>query len=423
MPRFLVGAWLFFGVLYSLLGTAAVPFHGDESTQLYMGRDFHYQFLTGNLTQVLYSDAPTNPTEQHLRLLNGTLPKYVYGAISAALGYTLDTLHEQWDWGADWTYNAQHGHLPATDLLLAARLSSALLLAVGFGGIFGLGYALGGWPTALIASGYYLLNPALLLNGRRAMMEGWMLGFSVLTMLSGLWAMRAPKTRSWLALGLSSGLAVASKHTAAFAVLAAFLSVAGWHSVAAIRVRHLPLRAFAGIITAVLLALGVFYALNPAWWGAPLARIGTVLSLRTELLAGQTATFGGYATFGEQLQGWAEQTLVVLPQYYEVTGWDTYISAQIQHYESLIWRGISLGGSSVGALLMGMLCLLGIAQTWRERANPAAPLLLSWLLVTLALTLLLTPLAWQRYYLPAYPIIGLLLAQGVRRLWLIIVTH
>lgn len=409
-----MGAWLLFWSAYLLMGVADVPFHGDEATQLFMGRDYHYQFVHHDPAQVRYSENPTTPTEQHLRLLNGTLPKYAYGWLSASMGYTLETLNNQWDWGADWAYNLASNHMPAPDLLYWARMASTLLLVVGLWGIFTLGYQLGGVSVALVASAYYALNPALLLNGRRAMMEGWMIGFSVVTVLASVWHVRTHTWQSLLALGISSGLAVASKHTAAFAVLGVFLGAGVWHIWAMWRNLAFSLRPLMHLMVAGVLALGVFYALNPAWWHEPLARIQTVLALRTELLVGQTTTFGGYTNLGEQAHGWADHTLMVLPQYYEVSGWQNNISEQITYYESTLWRGISLGGSSLGALVVGILCLVGIVRTWQARKHPVALLLLFWGAITLILTLLLTPLAWQRYYLPAYPIVGLLLAQGVR---------
>jgi hypothetical protein len=40
----------------------------------------------------------------------------------------------------------------------------------------------------------------------------------------------------------------------------------------------------------------------------------------------------------------------------------------------------------------------------------------AWTVSVVAATLLLTPLEWQRYYLPVYPAVGLLTALGVDNL-------
>ncbi len=101
-------------------------------------------------------------------------------------GFTVDQINEQWDWGADWNYNQSNNHAPSFSLLLISRLPSALLLAAGIVIIFALGRALGGRPAAYLAAAYYALNPPLLLDGRRAMMEGSLIAFSLLTVLAGV---------------------------------------------------------------------------------------------------------------------------------------------------------------------------------------------------------------------------------------------
>ena len=47
--------WCLCTTAYILAGIQDVPLHGDESTQIYMGRDFYYHIL-GNTEQVLFRD-------------------------------------------------------------------------------------------------------------------------------------------------------------------------------------------------------------------------------------------------------------------------------------------------------------------------------------------------------------------------------
>lgn len=432
---------------YVLAGTAEVPFHGDESTQIYMSRDYAYQFIQHDLNQLTYSDNPTSPTEQQLRLINGTVNKYLIGLAWHINGMSLADINEQWDWGADWNYNQQNNHAPTPALLLSSRWPSSLLLAAGVAVMFALGQALGGRWTPYITSLYYALNPALLLNGRRAMMEGSFIFFSLLVLLVAIWLLQHPSLRRAILLGIVSGFALASKHTAVFTVVAVFAailfylmyqSVSSEDDDSVVDYVLLPYLGFAAIAT-----FGVFFALNPAWWGDPAARAQTVLQLRQDLLAGQTAAFGGYTHFGEQLGGFLRQSLIVYPQYYEVSGWDVYLADQINRYEASVWRGVSIGGSVVGALL---LCGIMAAGAW-EWVKPIIPqrvrhrlftrwlkaddeavvelfppvtgarwLVGVWVPVMILATLLLTPLEWQRYYLPVYPAIGLLAGLGVNAL-------
>ncbi|MEP7293869.1 MAG: hypothetical protein ABI835_18925, partial [Chloroflexota bacterium] len=166
-------------------------------------------------------------------------------------------------------------------------------------------------------------------------------------------------------------------------------------------------------------ALVIFYVLNPAWWGDPLGRASYVFAMRASLLTGQTAFFGGYASLPDAVGGFFRQVFVNLPQYYEIPAWAGYIGDQITRYDSSIWRGVSLGGSLVGGMVLLALTLIGLCMLVRDRlTHPAVRWLIGfWALAIFASTALLTPLEWQRYYIPAYPAVGLLAACGI--VWLV----
>jgi hypothetical protein len=405
-------------IIYILSGTALVPFHGDEATQIYMSRDYVYQFMERDLSKLAYSDNPASPTEQHLRLLNGTVSKYLIGLAWHLRGFTPEDLNEQWDWGADWNYNQTTGHAPSQDLLITARAASAILLAVGAIVIFVIGWQVGGLPTAYFASLFYALSPALLLNGRRAMMEGSFICFSLLTVLTAIWLLQRPSWRSTLALGVSAGLAVASKHTAIFTVAAVFMACGIYVFTRTIRTwRVVPVHIYLRYFVAIGLMGITFLVLNPAWWGDPIGRAGTVLGMREALLNEQVTFFGGYANFGERAAGFVRQVLIALPQYFEVEGWEGYIGDQIQAYEASVWRGVSVGGSVLGALALCIMIGIGVWALIRGRKTRLAArwLVGVWALAMVLTTLLLTPIEWQRYYLPAYPAIGLVGALGLTR--------
>jgi 4-amino-4-deoxy-L-arabinose transferase-like glycosyltransferase len=406
-------------VIYILSGTALAPFHGDESTQIYMSRDYAYHFIERDLSKIYYSDDPISPTEQQLRLLNGTVNKYLIGLTWHLREFTPADINEQWDWGADWNYNQQFGHAPSEGLLLASRAPSAILLAAGAIILFVIGWQVGGLPVAYLASLYYTLNPALLLNGRRAMMEGSFISFSLLTVLAGIWLLQRPSWRSTLALGLAAGLALASKHTAIFTVAAVFGACGVYIFTRTIRTwRVVPVHIYLRFFVALLLTGITFLLLNPAWWSNPIERAGTVLELREDLLAGQTAAFGGYANFGEQVVGFLRQSFVALPQYFEVAGWENFIGDQIARYETSVWRGVSIGGSVLGAIMLCIIIGIGAWALIRGRKTRLAArwLVGVWALAMLASTLLLTPIEWGRYYLPIYPAVGLLAAMGLSRI-------
>lgn len=401
--------------LYILAGAPLVPFHGDEATQIYMSRDYAYQFLDRDLSRITYSDPPLSEQEQFLRLINGSVNKYLIGAAWHAAGFSVDDLNEQWDWGASWDYNQQTNHAPSDALLRAARWPSALLLALGLIPLFLLGKLLGGDPTAYLVTLYYALNPTLLLNGRRAMMEGGMIAFTLLALLAAIWLLRRRTWPAALGFGAAAGLALASKHTALFVVLPVGVGCALGLLIAGSRRGHLT-RAVGLLLAAALTAALVFLGLNPVWWGDLIARAGEILAEREALLVGQTSFFGGYASAADALAGFVRQVLIGSPQYFEVAGWEVYLADQIAAYEASPWAGVQIGAGGWAVL---MLALIGAAELVRARGSrpEVRGIIGLWALAALLSALLLTPLEWGRYYLPALPVVGLLAAFGLTRLF------
>ncbi|MEO1166500.1 MAG: glycosyltransferase family 39 protein, partial [Chloroflexota bacterium] len=223
--RILDAIWCLIISLYIVMGIQLVPLHGDESTLIFMGRDFYYH-MQGNTDRIFVADWDTlngdDATEQQLRLINGTLSKYLYGVMAYASGYSLDDINDQWAWSLGWDWNHENGHVPSDDLLLISRYTSASLLMLSSIAFYGLGVSIGGRGVALIASAYYVLNPAILMNGRRAIMESGMLAFTILAVWMALLALRHRHLGWYIALGLVSGLAVASKHTSVVTIAIVF---------------------------------------------------------------------------------------------------------------------------------------------------------------------------------------------------------
>ncbi|MEM6527566.1 MAG: glycosyltransferase family 39 protein [Chloroflexota bacterium] len=433
-PRIILPVlWLAALMAYVLAGIGVTPFHGDESTQIYMSHDYAYTFQQRDLQTVFYAENPASPQEQDLRLLNGTVNKYTIGAAWDAAGLSVDNVNEQWDWGADFIYNVTTGHHPGDVLLPVARVPSALFTAASVLLVFAIGWQIGGAPVAYMASLLYAVNPVILVNGRRAMMEGSMLFGGVLVVYCGvLLVENGFRWRDVILLGGAAGFAVATKHNNVFAVVMVFLACL----VAVFLTQRRkdaktqrrgeamppqtnpknndnvggpwgrPYRLIALIFVAGCISLMVFYALNPAWWPNPLAAAGAVIDLRTNLLAVQTEFFGTYESLPAQMAGFWRQAVVCRPMFYEVAGWETYIAEQITVYERSPWSGLRLP-----VFISAPLMLVGIVALWRQR-SPACLIILVWAVGVAMLTTLLTPLEWQRYYLPAVPGLLVLAAHG-----------
>lgn len=417
------GLWLVGLALYMLAGLKSVPFHGDESTLIYMSRDYAYLVQQHDLDRVLYSETNVNPLEQHLRLLNGTVCKMTIGLAWDIAGMDIDDLNRPWDWANDWDANVFVGSLPSDRLLHTARLPSALLAALSVWGVFGIArVAAGSRPAAWIASLIYVTHPAVLLNGRRAMMEGSQLAFSALVVLAGLlWARaqarNAPNKvlNGWaITLGAAVGLAAASKHNTTLTSAAIFIALywpQGWGQPRTkIHRRRL--------IGAALVAAFVFLALNPAWWSNPFGTPWRVMDERATLLDIQVANYGGYDGPREGLEGLVNEAFFRGPQYYEVDEWGGFVGDQITTYED--WRAGRRGGPVWGALLIAA-CTAGLIYLGRRWRTPEAWTTLVWLGVTAVGLLILTPLPWQRYYLPLVAPLAVVAGTGIdaaaRRVW------
>lgn len=424
------GLWLALLAVYILAGVRLVPLHGDESAHVFMTRDYVYQFIERDLTRIRYSDPPIDPlaiTEQEFRLLNGTVHKYLAGLFWHLAGYDVADLNRVWwTWGADLEYNRQNGALPPDDLLMVTRLASALLMAAGVVVIFGIGRMMAGRGAAYAMSALYALHPVLLLNGRRSMLEGSLMLFSLLTVLAALAWLRAEGRARWawsLVLGLSAGMAVASKHPGVFTVLSVFITCSLYTLSACRHDRSTLTQCLGGLALAGVTALLVFYALNPAWWGDPLRVLSQALTLRARLLDEQTAAFGAYESVFAQVAGFAAQAITGAPQYYEAPDWAAYIADQIAAYEAMPLTGLWLGESLPGRLLLMVLWVAGAIWWARQHDASTRWLLAGWLVGVGLLTALLTPLDWQRYYLPALLPLVTLAGLGMAPLLTALITR
>src|SRR3954454_16056420 len=87
-------------LLYILAGITWVPFHGDESTIIYMSHDWYQIVQAHDLASILYRESSSDSKfmqNQDLRLLNGVISKYGIGLTAMLAGFNEDTLNEPWD--------------------------------------------------------------------------------------------------------------------------------------------------------------------------------------------------------------------------------------------------------------------------------------------------------------------------------------
>lgn len=405
-------------MLYVLAGTPLAPFHGDEATLIYSSRDYFDQFVAGDMARVM-NQRDDDRADRDLRLLDGRVQKYLGGLAFHLAGGTAEQLNKPWLWGAPAGFSLANGHVPTHRLLMAERWAMAVLLALSVPAAYGVGTLLGRAPGGLLMATLVALSPNLVLNGRRAMMEAPLLLFSLLTVFAALKlpavnprsAVTAPRRSPWrpvLAFGVAAGLALASKHSAVLTVVPLFgaLGVLALSRRSGREVAHL---AAAGV-----LAIGTFLALNPAWWASPVEAARETLRLRSELMAMQTSVFGGYVDLSESGRGFVRFAILDTPQYFEVPGWEE-IGPTIASYQSSPWV-LPSAINTLRAVVVTILAALGVVALIR-RGDSAAWVAGAWITGGLAATLVLTPLPWARYYLPALPPLLALASAGFGLAW------
>ncbi len=424
----LLAVWAAFG-LYAVWGASAVPFHPDESTFLYMSRDFDLLFIQGQPGAVSWEADGQPALVGRYRLLDAPMGRYLAGLGRALAGEP--PLAQDWNWSATWDANVRAGALPTGRALAAARLPATLLTALSVLLVYGLGRRLGGRATGVAAAVLCVVSGLVLLHGRRAMSEGPLLFFSLLT----LWLLLRDRPNPLL-VALALAAAVASKLTALtllpVAALALVLPIGpdahgrGWMRPTA--------RRLALFGCALVLALWV---LHPPLWASPLTGLQAMRLARQDFLAEQTAFVQSIAPHA-RLAGPGLRGLSMLYHLYfaplayaDVGGYALATAAAEQRYAALpLHEGLHGGGWPlnfvVGALVLA-LTLVGVLQTghdlWAQRrgltasaGHMRARLVLAAWTITTVVGLLAIAVPAQRYYVPLAPIVCLWAAYAMTTL-------
>jgi hypothetical protein len=189
----------------------------------------------------------------------------------------------------------------------------------------------------------------------------------------------------------------------------------------------------------VVLMLALFIALSPALWNDPAARLFDLLTVRSELLTIQTNAFGGPMRLLHRIEQIALQPFILPLAHFESGAFDVPPMAdEIARYMASPLSGIHWG--VVGGVVMTGLGLLGmvynpqaISEPKRYKgkgdreqlsANSQYPTTTqssvlypqSYFLITMLpilASLLVNPLAWQRYYLPMMALMIIFAGMGV----------
>jgi hypothetical protein len=352
---------------FFLSGLQAVPFHPDESTQLFMSADFN-AVLTNPLQLTFHPNAKGD-LKQHYRLIDAPLTRYILGFGRTIGGFP--ALRADWDWSKTWDENAQAGALPNEDLLYAGRVAVTLLLPLGLLFLYLTGKQVEGGMTGLWATLLLGLNALMLLHGRRAMAEGALI-FGVAFFL---WSLFQGDRRPWLT-GLAIAIAFNAKQSTLALLPVGLLAVAWLPGGASIDLRKIGVN--------IAEYLGVFilltFALNPVFWNSPVQTIQIAIHERHDLLERQVADTQRLAP-EKVLDSPRERLVAILanlyatpPMFYEVGNYiEETQSAEVEYLKKPghgLFRGLAGGGVMLFITLFGfamsLLYLRAIGDAPRE---------------------------------------------------------
>ena len=403
---------------YLVAGIYSVAFHADEAGHIHASRLTMERIAEGDLealTRVADANWPDfNLHEAVLALTVAPFHTYVMGGALYAAGLREPDTGRGWTFEVDYAENVQRGHRPAARWLNIARLTSTLLLFFSVFALYGLARTVAGRGVAIGASLLYASSPLILLHGRRAMLEGPFLFFTLLTLLLAAVMVGRPRqgkaisAADWISLSLASGLCVATKHTGVVFVAAAFawVGLSQWISETG-RARS---RFIAHLAGAGFLAIAVFGMLSPVLWTHPVERVMDMGRVRVNILDVQVHNHGGrrVRSTGERLEA-----LVRAPYLTPIQSGT--VPAEDRRYMASFWPGVRLPApiAWLATLLAGLGLATAIQRALRvgEREHLYWGVLV-WTLASVGLALV-DPLAWQRYLVPSLPLAYFLTALGV----------
>lgn len=380
-----------------LLGAAAVPFHPDEATQIFMSSDVEGLFAQSS--SLFYSLTPADPLRQTYRLLDAPLSRWLIGAGRFVTGHL--ALNADWDWSKSWQQNEVAGAVPSASLLLVSRLSVAWLFALTLYLGYRTGIILGGTAMGYLMIVLVATNALVLLHARRAMAESALL-FTVTWFAYAL----AKKETLPLLLVLPAALAINAKQTAAGLALIALLAVWLYSS------GHHWRKRLSNVVQGALLILLVSYALNPVAWKNPATAANAALAARSELAERQVETIRAVSpellmqSPVQRATGWLVYLYISKPAVADVANYidDTRTSEQVYFSNPMhnFLRGVG------GGILMLLLSIFGFAYAAYTavqdplKRKPLVLLLLASVACFLSLVLFI-PLPFQRYAILLIP--------------------
>ena len=377
-----------------------VPFHPDESTQIFMSGDL--EIFKKDPSNLIWRAEISLDNRMKYRLLDAPLAREWIGVFRLITGKS--ALLSDWDWTQTWQENENSGAIPSVGLLSTGRLASSIFFPLDLIFIFLIGQKIRGKQMGWLMVFLFSFNALVLLHTRRAMSEGPLLFFIILA----LWVfLQNPK---YLILSaIPAALAFNSKYSALpLFILGGFtIIVRNWGSIKNLN------RILLHTLAYVLVFLFITFLLNPFLWIHPLQAISMASQVRQELIIRQVYELGELNP-GVVLNSPLKRILAIIGNLFitplafsEVGNYiqNTVSSERIYLLNSIqnMFRGFTGGGINLLLSISGFIFgLIGVRKEPLERNQFLLILVVGTILQAIFLCVAF-PLPFQRYVTPLIP--------------------
>ncbi len=346
---------------------------------------------------------------QKYRLLDAPFTRYWIGA--ARVLTSSPSLDQDWNWSQSWQENS--AALPDKKLLVVSRISIAILLPASFILFFLLLRKIFSIPVSLIATLLLLSNSLILLHGRRAMAEGGLIFFLILSLFL---LFRLPKKWFFLT-AVPVSMAFNTKQSMIALVIFAFIVLVTRQS------RHFKQIFFQTFLFSTLF-IAFFYLLNPVIWHDPFAAPKAMWNDRSELTYSQVEVISG-ASSGfivisptQRVTALIGQLFVVPPMSADVANYQPQQLAAVESYfRNPINQG--LGRNLTTGFLNLLLVAYGLLVSLRSKSM-SQYLLVSAFAIFIVEVLIIFQVPFQRYYLMLIPFACLYAAVALENMFVMI---
>lgn len=427
-------------------GGADVPgFHIDEAHKL--SETFYYHLFFENRDW----DHPAWREDFYART-NPPVAKYVFGAVLAARGHRITDQRLQDAFERHWKEpQILREHVP-DDMLRITRYVSTFYGALLCSVVFFIGYRLGGVAVGIIAAVLVLGNPYFRGSAQRGLTDTILLfhltlivpvSFGAAAVLGRYWRRETlgGPLRRWGLLLLATvlvpvvvvAMAAGSKMNGALAgpiYAASVIAAAVWGPAETGRWRRIGLAGIVVVLVAVA-AFGFFVAINPFYHQDPLQRAAeSGLAFQDWMVKQQLEPGGGLFSLPERVAAVGYDTLrspiLAVPQFVVKIAASLGLVSSPSLEQSLRTLGV---GIAILGFVGGLRWLVVRAFLLRETRDPkpgrrrmrrGTPgdlmVLVSWAVVVVASLVIALPLLRHRYVLPAYLLVCVIVAIGLRNL-------